>query len=43
MSNEEMQAKLVELYEQLTPENKEKARAKYYELLEEQERESQSK
>ena len=40
MTKEEMQHEIEKLYNQMTPENKAKARAKYFELLEEQEREA---
>lgn len=38
-NREKLVAEIEELYNQLTPENKAKARAKYYELLREQEEE----
>lgn len=42
-NREKLVAEIEELYSQLTPENKAKARAKYYELLREQEEEERSK
>lgn len=42
-NREALEAELMEIYSQLTPENKAKARAKYYELLREQEEEERSK
>lgn len=38
-TTEQMTKQFYEIYEQLTPENKQKVIAKYYELLAEQERE----
>lgn len=40
LSQEDMKESILDLYNRMTPENKEKAIAKYYELLAEQEKEA---